>query len=81
MIGKSITAIALLLGTLAVPLHSFADDVKFTAELDHDEISLDDSVTLKFAIQTDAGSVGDVTYQAKVPAGSECARASRSIKS
>jgi hypothetical protein len=63
-IGKSIAATIFLFSALAVPLHAFADEVKFTASLDHDEISLDDSVTLKMSIQTDTGSVGDVSYNA-----------------
>jgi hypothetical protein len=63
-IGNSIAATLFLLSALAAPLHAFADEVKFTASLDHDEISLDDSVTLKMSIQTDNGSVGDVSYNA-----------------
>jgi hypothetical protein len=62
MIGKSLATLALVLGSFAISAH--ADDVKFTAELDHGEISLDDSVTLKITVQTETGSVGDVSYQA-----------------
>jgi hypothetical protein len=67
MIGKwsaiSIAVASILLATSAF-IPAYADGPKFSATLDHDEISLDDSVTLKFAIESDEGQVSDPSFSA-----------------
>ena len=49
---------------LCAPVARHADDVKFTAEVDREQISEDESVTLKFTIQSENGQVSDPQYNA-----------------
>ena len=67
MIGKW-SAISIAVGSILLATSAFTpaygDGPKFSAALDHDEISLDDSVTLKFAIESDEGQVSDPSFSA-----------------
>src|SRR5262245_20767219 len=61
MIGKlkKFTSSALALLALLAAGQSFASDVNFTAEVDRDQISVDETVTLRIKIETENSAVGD----------------------
>lgn len=62
--GALVIACAAMASSAFSPARAFADDAKFSATVDHDDISLDDSVTLKFSIETSEGQVGDPSFSA-----------------
>jgi hypothetical protein len=55
MIGKCIGAISIA-AVMVVASATYADEAKFTAEVDRTQIGMDDSLSLKFSVQAD-GSV------------------------
>jgi hypothetical protein len=72
MIGKwraisSLSLSGLIVGMaigMIMVTSAFAEGSKFTADVDHSDISLDDSVTLKFSIESGEGQVSDPTFTA-----------------
>ena len=70
MTGESVirnifAGFALALASVSwAPSFAHADEVKFSAEVDRQQISVDESVTLKMSVQSDNGQVSDPQYSA-----------------